>query len=374
MKKLILVVAVVALVASPALAVDWNFYGSSRVGTWYMSRDYNNSNFPANGGFDGNTGANPAGTTEDDTVDWEFQPNSRIGANVKAESIKAQFEFGVNTSTVTERRMWAEWDFGAASLEVGDDYGALRQFVSGQAGGNNTGGALDAGLLGNGTLLSTSHPLIGLRFGGFKVDLIQNQGNGLRNITTGNINKYFPQLQVGYAMSFDTWNLALNGAVQTYEIEDAGTTNDTVDVTSWLLAGQAGVNFGPAYLKGAVSYGVNTQEFGLTLSTQSAAYDGGNNVDDMTSFTGALIAGFKFTDMVTFEAGVGYTLDDSDVNGEDDADTIAVYGQAVLSLAPGVWLIPEVGYYNFGNDYSPGQTGNDAGDMIYAGAKWQIDF
>ncbi|MGD1969877.1 MAG: hypothetical protein PVI32_12975, partial [Desulfobacterales bacterium] len=40
MKKIILLIAAIALIASPAMAVDWNFYGSARMATFYDSRDF----------------------------------------------------------------------------------------------------------------------------------------------------------------------------------------------------------------------------------------------------------------------------------------------------------------------------------------------
>jgi hypothetical protein len=42
----------------------------------------------------------------------------------------------------------------------------------------------------------------------------------------------------------------------------------------------------------------------------------------------------------------------------------------VISLAPGVYLVPEIGYIDFLDDVN----GNDEGDQIYGGAKWRIDF
>jgi len=48
----------------------------------------------------------------------------------------------------------------------------------------------------------------------------------------------------------------------------------------------------------------------------------------------------------------------------------ATYLQAVVTLAPGVNLVPEVGYF----DYMDNADGDDEGYEWYAGAKWQIDF
>ena len=48
----------------------------------------------------------------------------------------------------------------------------------------------------------------------------------------------------------------------------------------------------------------------------------------------------------------------------------AVYVQSLIALAPGVYIIPEVGYYDLDNAAS----GDDAGSKVYLGAKWQINF
>ena len=119
MKKLILVIAALALIASPALAVDWNFYGSARMATYYLSRDYNNGT-PSD--LDGGGGLLTSGFDSDDQIQWDLQGNSRLGATVKAENISGRFEFGIDESNVSSRRIYGEWDFGAGKLKVGKDY------------------------------------------------------------------------------------------------------------------------------------------------------------------------------------------------------------------------------------------------------------
>jgi hypothetical protein len=97
MKKLILVIAAVALIAAPALAVDWNLYGSSRVQTWYTSRDFGKSANPA-----GNL-AKPANDDEDSELQWGtgngFANNSRFGARVKAENISGRVEIQMKATS-----------------------------------------------------------------------------------------------------------------------------------------------------------------------------------------------------------------------------------------------------------------------------------
>jgi len=111
--------------------VDWNFYGSARMATFYTSFDEKD-----------------VGPKSSD-LQWDFQPNSRLGANVKADHIKGQVEMGLKGSDggdvdVGTRRLYGTWNFGAGSLKVGKDYSPVSVFVSGQVFDT------DAGLIGFG--------------------------------------------------------------------------------------------------------------------------------------------------------------------------------------------------------------------------------
>ena len=58
---------------------------------------------------------------------------------------------------------------------------------------------------------------------------------------------------------------------------------------------------------------------------------------------------------------------------QDEDKDITGYLQAVISLAPGVWIIPEVGFTDLDDNIQDGGD-DDEGDQFYLGAKWQIDF
>ena len=74
MKKLTIIIAAIALVcfSVPAMAVDWNFYGSARMATFWVDDDPGD---PAPGE------TNPDLETSD--LQWDLQGNARIGATVK---------------------------------------------------------------------------------------------------------------------------------------------------------------------------------------------------------------------------------------------------------------------------------------------------
>ena len=377
MKKLTILIAAIALVcfSVPAMAVDWNFYGNARMATFYVSDDFGD-------------GLNEAGTDDSDTdLQWDMQTNSRIGATVKAESISARVELAMKGSDggdldVGTRRLVATWDFGAGKLKIGKDYTPTNQFISGQVFDG------DAGLLGLGAFYARRPGQIELQFGAFKVALVSNSIDGssssgyltgMEDTATftfaGDTDRVVPKLELGWGMSFDTWNFNLMGGAQYYSIEDVtsfenpGDTND-VDVTSWVFGGDVGWNFGPGYLKAAASYSQNAGNASWTGGT--ALWDGDDDTNDALTTQAALVGGFKMSDMLSFEAGFGIRNDavDGDAGRFRNTTPWGVYVQSVVALAPGVYIIPEVGYYDFDNN----AAGGDAGSQLYLGAKWQINF
>ena len=176
MKKLTILIAAIALVcfSVPALAVDWNFYGSARMATFYDSRDFGD-------------GLNAAKTSsKDQETQWDFQGNSRFGANIKAENLKAQMEFGVTSTSggggnVSARRLYGVWNFGSGTLKVGKDYTPVTNFLSGQVFGT------DLGMLGIGNMYGGRQGQVAFGFGGFEIALVEPKVNlvsGMKNSTT----------------------------------------------------------------------------------------------------------------------------------------------------------------------------------------------
>jgi len=334
-------------------------------------------------------------------MDWDLQSNSRFGANVKADHIKGQVEMGISESNVSARRVYGTWNFGSGYLKVGKDYTPVDQFISGQVFDG------DLGLLGIGTQYGGRRGQIALGFGGFEIALVNPETNRLSNMeitttgsitvptgngsitipatavtaSTGDAKKILPLIAAKWGMGFDAWNFNVMGGFQYYSIKDvqplAGGGTEDVDVTSYTVGADAGFNFGPGYVKGAVSYGQNigNASWGLPgLATSGsgglAFWDGDDDTNDTTTMMAALVGGLKVSDMLSFEAGLGYRNDATDGGGPRNTSPMAVYLQSVITLAPGVFIIPELGYY----DYDNNAAGDDAGTLIYGGAKWQINF
>jgi len=380
MKKLTILIAAIALVcfSVPAMAVDWNFYGSARMATFYTSQDLG-------------AGETAGGDNKDDGVDWNLQGNSRLGANVKAENVKGQFELGLKGNgsgdvDVGTRRIYGVWDFGSGWLKVGKDYTPVSQFISGQAFGD------DLGLLGVGTQYGNRVGQVAFGFGGFEIALMTVDTRNVEaefvvggltfNFSEGDVDKYLPKVEAKWGMSFDAFNFNLMGGYNYFSVQDVvssrnGKKND-IGVTSYTVGGDAGFNFGPGYVKAAVSYGQNigTAGWGIPGNYNEGAYaewDGDDGTEDVKTFMGALVGGMKVSDMLSFEGGVGYRNDDPDSDyplGDKKAESWNWYVQSVIALAPGVYVIPEVGGFIADKTYAD----EDAATTYYLGGKWQIDF
>jgi hypothetical protein len=368
MKKL-LAVLVVLCFAAPAAAVDWNFYGSARMKTFYISDDFGD-------------GLNDAGTDDSDAeLQWSSQGNSRLGARVKAEHVSGRLELALPSSNthdgdVGARLIYGEWKFSdMGTLRVGKGYTPSSQFISGQVFDS------DLGLLGVGTNYGRRPGSIQLMYGGFTVALIEandSNSDGWSSFAGGDPDRYLPKIEASWGMSLDAFSFNIMGGYQYVEVEDMPPNTEDVDVTSYIIGADVGFNFGPAYIKAAGSYGqnwTNARWSDLAYSRDGSVsgagqFDGDDDVDDSDNWQAALVLGFKVSDMLSLEAGGGYRVADSDAPGFKKDEAWAIYGQAVIAMAPGVWLIPEVGYFDYMDDY----LDDDEGSRFYGGAKWQIDF
>ena len=386
MKKLIAIFAVL-LLAAPAFAADWAFYGSQRMATFYVADDY--GDFPVNG-------------EEDDWgLQWNFQTNSRLGAKVKADKVNGHIELGLKGTDggdidVGTRRAYGTWKFADnASLKVGKDYSPVTRFLSGQVFGE------DAGLLGLGDFYGRRPGQIGLSIGSFDIAFMTNalntSGYSITTINNGvpttisapgvaptgsDLDNNFPKVEASWMLKFGSFDIRPFGGFQYFKVASTDTTEanntlvDDLDVYSYVVGIDSMLNIGAFYIGGQVAYGMNwgnANWSGPLVGGSAGSFallDGNDDVKDTTSYSAMLVAGLKFTDTLTFEVGGGYLANDPDVDDVDKDECWTIYGQAVITMAPGVFLIPEAGYLDKMDNFA----GEDEGYQWYAGAKWQIDF
>lgn len=323
-------------------AADWNFYGSARVQTFIQDEDY-------------------GGLGLDDTTDFVqyLQSNSRIGARVTvSDELTGRFEYGTG---VNIRLLYGEWDFGPGTLLIGQGYSPLNMIYSNQAWWDDTG------LLDFGGLYSGRNTMIRLKFGGFQIALVEPATPSISGLSDTEVD--LPKIEAKYRYAGANWFLEIAGGYNSYDIRYNGST---YEIDSYVGALGGGVSVGRFYLKASGWIGENTGSYELlnqpmdsptiNFNTQSVVEN------DARAFI--LVAGFTVNEMVSLETGYGYTEAELDIDGAFNDAIETWYLQSKVTLAPGVFVVPEVGLV----DWKHNSAGVNEGETLYYGAKWQIDF
>jgi hypothetical protein len=412
-----LVVAITAVFAVSAMANEWNLYGSARMATYWTSQDYGDQfKTPAN-----TSGDDVFGRSSIENLQWNLQGNARIGATVKGDMISGRFEYGTGGGNANIRRLYGVWHFSEGwGLKVGQDYTPITFFLSGQvfdtdngllqvgnAYGARKGQVAVEGKMGPGTfkfatitpeastlnassIVITDPVLVEVAPGQFVVTT-----PGVTSTTTTEVT--LPKLEASYQFNLSD-AMSLHGFVgfNNYKLywlapTPAGTIDNSKNVTSYVLGAGADLNFGPFFVKPQVSWYRNgasagwlNTKLGLGAINQTQTpflSETENDVVDVDSLMAMLAFGFKPTETLGLEAGVGYLASESDSYQIDPTRSVKFkntymeyYLQAVITMAKGVYLIPEVGYRDFGDLEGSVEGKQDLGNLWYAGAKWQIDF
>jgi hypothetical protein len=266
------------------------------------------------------------------------------------------------------RHLWGQYDFGAGKLMVGQNYPLYDAPVSGI--NYYSGGLQKFGGIGY-DVARTSQ--LRLTFGDFRLALLppDTSKEGLGTYTE--INTTFPKAEIRYDMKMDAFALNFIGGYQSYEIEDPATKN-TEDITSYVLGARAKANFGPAYAGLGLTYRQNGSEYGAwTVSSKESAVFQGASLKDASAFGVVAALGWKINDMFTLEGSYAMldTEQDTDLNNEDEAIAWGVI--AKITLAPGVYVIPEL-IFQDNKDVSNDGVTEDEGDATIFGVFWRIDF
>jgi len=342
MKKLMALVAAMVMVTGYAYAGDWNFYGSSRVSTFWTTTD-----------------ANTAGTADVDTFSQGLQGNARIGANVKvSDELTGRFEYGTG---VNVRLLYGEWNFGGGTFLVGQTYSPLNLFYSNQVYGS------DNDMLAEGGVYSGREAMLRLKFGDFQVAVMNPNSSDIvvGGGSTAEVN--LPAIEAKYSLKLDPFSIALAGGYQTYDLENGG---NTYSVDSYVIALGTQVKFGAAYVGGNIYTGQNpgnmiSVDVGGGWGTGGFASTSGTTVLDNDVIGYLVAAGAKINDQFSVEFGYAKVSTELDQSTADD-DSRTYYGQATITLAPGVFVVTEAGVI----DYE--EINQD--EVTYVGAKWQINF
>ena len=326
-----------------AYGADWNFYGNARIATFYEDVD------------DGSASAT--------NLSYNLQGNSRIGANVKvSDELVGRFEYGASGGNANLRHLYGEWTFGPGKLLVGQTDSPLNFSLSGQVYG------ADANMDPYGHVDAKRQAMIQLTFGNFKIAAIEPDTSAL-NLANSSEEVGVPKLEAKYRFSMDNAFLEIAGGFQRYELTDTATLRE-YDVDSYILAIGGQFKWGRGYLGGDVWMGQNVGPYNFNCSPDGDPQVIGTALADNDAYGMMIAGGFKLNDTFSFEAGWGYVAAEVDNSAFSKDDTVVYYIQSTIFLAPGVFIVPEIGRIDLDEDGS----GNAEGDTVYAGAKWQINF
>lgn len=357
MKKLFvcfLAVAMVFAFTAPVMAGDWNFYGNTRFQTFSQTVD------------------NVAGVDDDTDTVWLMQNNSRFGGKVSAGDISGHIEVSAGsvasggTNNIGLRHLTGTWNFGAGSLLVGHTWAVVTNLLS------NAAADQGFGLLGIGSVFQARRDQIRLTFGGLKIGLLEPAHTAGATFVGAENDTTLPKIEVAYRFATDMFWIEPFLGYNTFD-QGTGIGNNTESITSMVYGFKGKVNFGPMFVGAGFSMGSNGAEYGLAGQKLNAVWDGAT-VQDVDYMEYMLNAGFKMSDMVTFEAGYGYATNELEVAAVKTEDpSFAYYIQADISLAPGVHLIPEYAVIDADEVTTAGVSTEEA-STSYIGAKWQINF
>ena len=180
----------------------------------------------------------------------------------------------------------------------------------------------------------------------------------------------WPKLEASWGFNFGGFSGKVMGGFNQYKV--VGPDNSET-LASYILGLGLTWDIGPFYMKGDAYIGKNTGNYGMLTKGASsvAAWDSvDEKLIDSDAFGWTFVAGFKMSDMFKFEGGLGSANFDYDISGSSSSSVSSWYIQANIAFAKGVFIVPEIGQNNSGEDLN----GDDLGKDTYYGLKWQINF
>lgn len=312
-----------------------------------------------------------------------LQSNTRFGAKMDIEGVKAHVEFGLDTNTAGDpaslRLAYATYNFGDILFMAGQNY--TPYFFPG------VGDYVDDnGLGGFGVPYDGRQQQVMASWKGLYVSMIETskRTNGVSgSATDGSVKDTtvkYPKVSAGYDYKSGANLFGIGGAYNTVKINDPLSVMDGKDLVSWITYTRANLVLGNFTLRGTAMYGVNTGNFGIGSSARLASPDSiapmlpttvvvdVDKFEDTKHFQGFINPLYQVTPSFQIGLGAGYAEADNDKFLKKDKQ-VAYFVNVKYNINRYFHITPEFTYRDFMKDNS----GKDEGTEYYAGTKIQFD-
>jgi hypothetical protein len=366
-------------------------YGSVRMNTFIQDLDKENASAT---GF----------RFDDDDLIWDLDDgSSRFGVRFKSGKVGANVEIRprdrqtIRTRTVSlggqsdlMRHWYGSYDLGFGTFILGQTWTPTFNPICNECligGGGVLDGYGDTGFTARAPGLQLHVPVPAIK-GLFKFALLKpyvdvgSTGTGSQ-ILTGDFadtDTTIPKIEASLSGAFGPLSFTVRGGYNTYD--EANIVTDAEEsVDAWVVAGDVTYSFGPFYIRGTGYWGQNIAVYGTGAPAvafglfPTALVAGSSAIEDVDNWGWFGVAGFKFNDMISIEAGYGQRIAELDVAGgtvKDDKAAFVVF--LPISITPAFVITPEVLWTDEGELEVPGAATVDRGNRLYYGVYWRIDF
>lgn len=368
MKKLLTLLAALAcmgFLAAPASAVeltnqekerlktmlqevDWNFYGSARIGTWWTNYSEKSKTNP------------DPGNSLSEMTGWDHS-NARIGARVRHNSgWSARFEYGSKKDykNANVRHLYGAAEVGPGKFLVGKTWTPFDEAVGISM---QSGRAEKTCCMKKYLGYTKRRPQLKYSVEGFEIAFMYPDN------TVNDANVQIPQVEAGYSMGTKIIKWNVSGAFVTYDME----YGEGKTLTAYSVAPRITLKaMKPLTMSLAGFYGQNVSQ----LNQPTEVIGAYNTTDEEDTTTYSATGAIRYPiEAVTFEAGCGYQESDND-EWENKDNAMKGYITARVPITRmrhmHIFVQPEVGYKDFMDD----KNGDDQGDETYVGAEWRFNF
>jgi hypothetical protein len=205
-------------------------------------------------------------------------------------------------------------------------------------------------------------------------------GSGF-NALGNDVDTSIPKLEASLSSAFGPLSFIVSGGFNTFKAVNT-TTNNELKIDSWIAQASGSYSAGPFYAKGIGYFGQNLAVYGSPpvpfsiMEIFPSTYDGGQSVSDVDHWGFFGVAGFKFNDMISVEAGWGMknVSMDKSTGGTIEVEKSAFVLFVPISITPAFVITPEILITDWGSFKQTGQPDIDRGGRNYYGVYWRIDF